>query len=146
MRFQKNSVHVTLKMIYANQWLAPRLRQLFAVGDAHKQRAYQPRTARNRNRVQILERDSGLFERFAHHWNDLAQVLARGQLRYHAAIFTVKRNLRCDDAGKNRIAAGNHGSGGLVTGRFNAQNDFALRGQEYASNLVASEFVMNMVA
>ena len=87
MRFQKNRVDVAFQMIYANERLAQRLGQHFAVGDAHQQRADQARTTRHRNRVQILQRDSGLFERFAHHWNDLAQVRAEYERLLSAAGF-----------------------------------------------------------
>ncbi len=146
MRFQKYRVNVAFQMIYADQRLPQRLRQHFAIRDAHQQRAHQARTARHRHRIQIPQRDSGLLQRFAYYRNDLAQMFARRQLRHHAAIFPVNGNLRSDDAGKNRIAAGNHRRRSLVAGRFNPQNDFAVRGQENASNLVAPEFAMNMVA
>ena len=143
MRFEKNSVDVAFEVIHGDQRLAQRLRQHFAVRDADQQRAHQPRTARHRDRVQILQRDSGLLQRFAHHRNDLTQVFARGQLRHHAAIFPVNRDLRCDDAGENRIAARDYGSGSLVARRLNPQNNFALLGQENASNFARRARVRN---
>ena len=63
-----------------------------------------------------------MFHRFAHHRHDLAQMLARGQFRHHAAIFAVNLDLRRHHARKNAAAAGDNGRGGFVAGRFDAEN------------------------
>ena len=113
-RFQKNRVDVAFEMVHADERYAQCLRQNFAIRDAYQQRSHQPGTACDSNRLQSLQCDSSLFQRFAHHRHNLSQMLARGKLRHNAAIFAVNRDLRCDDAGKNGIAVGNDRGGSLI--------------------------------
>ena len=130
MRLQKHGVNVAFEMIHADQRFAERLRQHFAVGHADQQRADQARAVRHRHRVHVAQRNVRLLDRFAHHRNDLPQMLARGELRHHAAVLAVNVGLRRDHARKNAASAGHDGRRRFVARRFNTENQvFVLRSQ-----------------
>ncbi len=110
------------EVIHGNQRFPERQRQHFAISQADEQRAYEPRTLRDADGVDISERDARLQHCFAHHRHDLPKMLARRQLRHHAAVFAVNVHLRCDDARQDRRAIGNNSRGCLIARRFNSQN------------------------
>ena len=122
---QQHRVNVPFEMIDGDQRQPLRKGQSLGVGDAHQQRSGQSRAAGHGDGVQIVKRDIGLGQRRAHHRDNGAQMLAAGQLRHHAAIARVGRNLRGDDRGERARAALDHGRGGLVAGGFNAEDQAA---------------------
>jgi hypothetical protein len=75
-----------------------------------------------------------LFESFAYHGYDLAQVLAGGELGDYAAVLPVDANLRGDHTRENALAAGHDGSGGLVARGFDAENARVLSSQAITSS------------
>jgi hypothetical protein len=81
-------------MIDRDQWLAERKRERLGIGDADEQRPSQPRPFSHGNRVKFSPREPGLGQRRAHHRHNIAQVFSRGELRHHAAVGRVRRNLR----------------------------------------------------
>ncbi len=97
-RFEQHRVHMPLEMIHPDERFAERHREHFAVGDANEERANQARAARDGNRIHITQLNARLPDRLAHHRHDLPQVLARGEFRHHAAIFSVDIDLRRDHA------------------------------------------------
>ena len=147
MRLQKYGVDVSFQVIHADQRLTERLRQHLAVRDSHQQRADQPRPVRDGHRVQIAQLHMRLLDRFADHGNDLPQMLARGQLRHHAAVLAVNLGLRRDHARKDPPAAGHDRRRGLVARRFDTENQALVQmlvrtfvcGHTHASILTAAQ-------
>ena len=128
-RLQKHRVDMALEMIDADQRLFQRHGERFAVGDADQKRADQARAARDGNGVESRQSDLRSLKSFAHNRHDLPQMLARGKLRNHAAIFAVNINLRRNDAGKNAAPIADNGRGGLVAGRLDAEDQIFVRSQ-----------------
>ena len=95
------------------------------VGDADEQRSGESGAGGDGDGVEIGEGDAGLGQRGADHGNDGAKMLAAGQLRHHAAVARVGRDLRGDDGGKRARAALDDGRGGLVAGGFDAEDEAA---------------------
>ena len=63
---------------------------------AHQQRADQPRAARDRDRLDVVEPRAGALERVGGHRVDQLEVVARRDLRHHAAVAGVQQALRGD--------------------------------------------------
>ncbi len=64
----------------------------------------------------------GVGQRLLDHRNDRFQVLAGGQLRNHAAVGAVDRDLGGHDAGEQPRGAVVDGGGGLVAGALDAED------------------------
>ena len=121
-RFQKNRMNVPFKMIHRHEWFPQRLRQRFSVCNSNEQRADQSRPLCHANRIHVRERQSRPRQGLAHHRHDLPQMLARSQLRHHAAIFPVNIDLRRNHAGQNLSPVGDHRRRRFIARRFNPQN------------------------
>ena len=67
--------------------------------------------------------DVRLGKRGANHGNNGAEMLAAGQLRHHAAIARMRRDLRSDDGGNCACAPLHNRRGGFVARAFNAENE-----------------------
>ena len=63
-----------------------------------QQRRDQARPLRDRDRVDLRQRDAGLAQRAVEHRRECGQMLARRKLRHHAAMRRMFRNLRRDAA------------------------------------------------
>ena len=121
-RFEEDSMDVTLKMIHRNERLIERMCESLAIGNADEERANEAGTLRNANRVKIGEGQPRLEKSLPDDGHDLAEVFARGKFGHDAAVFAVNINLRGDDAGKNFAAVRDDGGSGFIARRFNTEN------------------------
>jgi hypothetical protein len=69
----------------------------------------------------------GIAQGLAHDLDHRGQVLARGHLGHHAAVFGMDQNLRRDDVRTNALAVLDDGGGGFVTRGFDSQNQHEVR-------------------
>ena len=93
-RFQNHGVDVAFNMVDRDQRQAAGEGQRFGIGEAHQQGSHQAGPRGGGNGVQAAQRNRGPLQRFTHHGNDGAQVLARSQFRHYAAILAVGVHLR----------------------------------------------------
>ena len=84
-------------MVYAYQRLICRPGKRFACRKAHQQRAYKPRPVGYGNGVYFLQRHLCFGKRFIYYRQYVAYMVARGNFRHYAAVFTVNRHLRGND-------------------------------------------------
>ena len=109
-------------MIHGDQRKLIRKGERLGVSDAHQKRPSKARAGGDSDGIEIGERDVSLGQRGANHGNNGAEMLAAGQLRNHAAIARVRRDLRSDH-GRNGARAPLHNRrGSFVAGAFNAEN------------------------
>ena len=118
---QQHGVNMAFQVVDGDQRLLQGKRQRLGITDTHQQRSRQSGPLSHGQRVDRLVGLAGLRQRLAHHGHNRPQMLARGQLRHHAAIGLVGRNLREHDVGDNLLADAHHGGRGLVTGALDAE-------------------------
>ena len=80
-------------MVYRDRRNVPGERQRSANRGADQQRANQTRARRIRNGINILCRQPGFLERRLNQGDSFTHVVARGQLRHHAAVVSVQFHL-----------------------------------------------------
>ena len=80
---------VTLKMIDGDQRLAQGEGQRLGVGHTDQQCSRQAGAFGDRDGIEIGEADAGFGQRGADDGNDVAQMLAGGEFRNHAAVRSV---------------------------------------------------------
>jgi putative nucleotidyltransferase with HDIG domain len=119
---QQNRVNVPFEMVDGNQRLAKRKGQRFRVTDPHKQSPREPRSFSDGDGVEVTESDSCFAQSRAHHWDDIAKMFARSQLRNHSAIRRMRVYLRGDDIRQGLDSAPHDRCRGFVTGAFYAKN------------------------
>src|SRR5690348_236520 len=127
---QKNRMHVAFEVIHGHEGLSQREREDFSVSEADEKRADEARTLRHADCIDVSKFDSGLRGGFADDWDDLTQMLARSQLRHHAAILAMDVHLRRDNARQDFYAVGDDCGGRLIAGGFDSENSrghFTLR-------------------
>ena len=73
----------------------------------------------------VFQLQTGLRKRFAHYGHDLPQMLARSQLRNHAAVFAMDVDLRRDDTGQDFASVGDDCRRGFVARGFDSENSRA---------------------
>jgi hypothetical protein len=95
---QQNGVNMTLKVVYGDKRLFQSKGERLGIGDSNQKGACQAGAFCDRDRVQIVEADSGFVQCGTHHGNDIAQVLAGGKFRNHTAIRRMNGDLRGHDA------------------------------------------------
>ncbi len=77
----------------------------------------------HRDAVEIAQPHPGLRERPANDGHDHLEVAARGELGHDAAVGGVDIVLGGDDAREHLAPAVEHGGGGLVARRLDAEHD-----------------------
>ena len=97
-RFENYGMNVAFQVIHGDERLVERQGENFTVGHADEERAGEAGPLSDGDGVEIGERDFCLVERFAHDWDDFAEMFARGELGDNAAVFAVDVDLRGDDA------------------------------------------------
>ncbi len=115
-------MNVTLKVIHGNQRKMIRKSECLGVSDAHQERSGKARAGGDSDGIEIGKRKVRLGQRSANHGNDGAEMLAAGQLRHHAAVTRVRRDLRGDHGGNGARATLHDRRGSFVAGAFNAEN------------------------
>jgi len=128
-RFEDYGMNVAFEVIHGDERFAEREGENFAVGHADDEGAGEAGALGDGDGVDFSESDFCLVERFAHDWDDFAEMLARGQFGNNAAVFAVDVDLRGDDAGEDAAAVGDDSGGGFVTGGFDAEDQFFVRVQ-----------------
>src|SRR5713101_1920876 len=123
-RLQEYRVDMPFEMIHRDEWLTEFEGKDLAVRDADQQRADQSGPLRHADGVDFGEGKSRLRECFANDWNDLPQMLARGQLGNYPSIFAMDVHLRGDHDGQNVAAIGDDGCGGFVAGGFDSEDAY----------------------
>ena len=118
---EEGGVDVAFEVIHAHQGQAMHVGERFRHRAADEERAHQPRPVGDGDAAEIAQAHPGLAKRARHHGEDVLEVAPRGQLRHHAAIGAVHRVLGGDDLAQHLAAPVEHGGGGLVTGRLDAE-------------------------
>ena len=119
---EQHGMNVSFEMIHGDQRLVEGEGQRLGISDSDQQGARQPRPLGHRQRVNRLIGLPGIGQSFANHRHNRLQMLARSQLRNHAAIRLVRGDLREDDIRDDSLSRIHHRRGGLIAGAFNAEN------------------------
>jgi hypothetical protein len=115
-------------VIDGDERLANRPRRRFRERHADQQGTDQTRPLRHRDRVKVVPAGAAIRERALDDAADVAHVLARRELRHHAAPFAMDVDLRRDDVGSDLPAVLSVGAAldqcgrGLVARGFNPQD------------------------
>ena len=113
---------VALDVVDRDERLARRVRQRLRRGDADEQRAHQARAVGYGDGVHVRKGHVCLFEALVHDRVHALHMLAGGDLRHHAAVHRVQRNLRGDDRGDDLPAVADDRRRRLVAAGFNRQD------------------------
>ena len=99
-------------------------RQCSRLGKIHadEQRADKAGRIGHGDGVQLAARQAGVLQRLLGKTVDGLNMLARGDLRHNAAVFTVQRNLRGDTVRQDTPSVLYDGNGSLVAGGFNGKD------------------------
>ena len=119
---QQNSVDVPLEMINSDERLLDGIGERLGVTQPNQQRPREPGPLGHRNSIDRLVRPACLVERLAHHGNDGAQMLARGQFWHHPTVGAMGDELGINDIGDQLLPRAHHRSGGFVAGALDAEN------------------------
>jgi len=111
-------------VVHGDERLAEAEGEGLGEGDTDEQSSGESRAFGDGDRVQIRIAYAGSLRGFAQHRKDGAKVLAAGQLGHNSAVVAV-HELRGDNVGQHLATAANHGYRGLVTGGFDAEDEFA---------------------
>ena len=101
--------------------------QRLRVGNTDQQCTRQAGTLGNGDGIEIGEVDPGFGQRSADDRNDIAQMLAGGEFRNHAAIRRVGCDLRGHDTRERVAPALHYRCSRLITGAFDGENQAAAR-------------------
>jgi|SRR6516164_839567 hypothetical protein len=110
-------------MVHGDQRLFERESKAFGITDSDKQRAGEAGTLGDSDGVDGCIALAGVFQCFANHRNDGAQMLAGSKLGHYTTVRVMGGDLRIDDVGDQLFAGTYNGSGGFVTGAFNAEDE-----------------------
>ena len=77
-RFENYGVNMAFEMIHCDERLVKRQGENFAIGHADEECSGEARALGDGDGVEVSESDFCLVERFAHDWDDFAEMLARG--------------------------------------------------------------------
>ena len=116
-------MNMTFEMIHGDQRKMIRKGECLGVSDAHQKRSRKARAGGHSDGIEIGERNVRFVKRGTNHGNDGAKMLAAGQLRHHAAVTRVRRDLRSDHGGDRARATLYDRRGSFVAGAFNAENE-----------------------
>lgn len=118
----EDGVNVALKMVDGDEGLAGSEGQRLGIKDADQERSGETGALRDGDGVKVFEADAGLGHGGADDRDDVAQMLAAGELGDDAAIVGVQGDLAGDDVGQGLRTGANDGGGGLVAGGFDAED------------------------
>ena len=104
---------------------------------AHEERAHQPRPHGHRHAADVGEADTRLAERLLHQRVERLHVRASGHLGHDATEAFVQVDLGGDEVRAQLEAVFDHGDGGLVARRLDAQRDH--EGRTISGRLAAIE-------
>src|SRR5699024_12327300 len=84
--------------------------------------AHQSGTISDSHRIDIVQSNFRLLQRFLNDLVDFFNMLSRCDLRYHASIKFMQFYLRRNNVGTDLPAVSHHGGGCFIAGTFNCQN------------------------
>ncbi len=113
---------MAFQMVDADQRFLQGVGESLGIAQAHQQRARQTRALGDGEGVDGLVGAACIFEGFANDRNDGAQMLARSQLRHHAAVGLVGGDLRVDDVRDQLFAGAHDGRRRLVARALDAED------------------------
>ncbi len=131
---QQVGKQVALQMIDAHQRFAGSIRKALGKGDTHHQGTHQARTlrhahggkfARRNGSARKTQRRCGILECRIHDAHDDLNVLARGDLGYHAAKTGMEINLRRHLVGQHLAVRIDNCHGCLVAGTLDGKHQAA---------------------
>jgi hypothetical protein len=93
MRFKKHCVNVTFQMIDGDEGLVKLGGQNLAVGYSYQKRTYEPGPLSHADGIDVSKIEGCLEKGLTNDWNDLPQVLPRGQFGDDTAILAVNIEL-----------------------------------------------------
>ena len=96
--------------------------EALGAGDADQQRADESRRARDGDGIDIGELHASVGERAVHERKEVLQMLARRDLRHHAAERLMALDLRRDVVHAHAAVVVHEGHGRLIARRFDPQN------------------------
>ena len=94
---QQDSMNMSFKMIHRNQRNFPRKGYRLGIGNTHEQSPSQSRPTGHSDSVKIGQTTPSLSQRSTRNRDNIAQVLAAGQLRHNPAVRRMRRDLRGDN-------------------------------------------------
>jgi len=121
-RLQHRRQQMPFQVVHRDQSGPRGRRQPGGKGAAHQQGSDQSRAGGVGDAVDILPFQAGGVEGFRHQGVDAASMVARRQLRHHAAVFGVHRRLAVQDVRQQPALAVIDGRGGLVAGGLDAED------------------------
>ena len=121
--FQEDGVDVAFEVVDSDEGLVEGEGEGFGVEDADEERAGEAGAFGDGDSVEIGEGDAGLGDGLADDGDDVAQVLARGELGDDSAVGGVKGDLGGDDVREDLGAGADDGGGGLVATAFDAEDE-----------------------
>ena len=107
-----------MQMVDRDERKAPRPRDRLRGRDADEERADEARPARDRHRVDSVQRRAGLDERLLDHRRDELEMPARRDLRHDASVARVEIGLGGDDVREDPPVLRDDRSRSLVAGRL----------------------------
>lgn len=119
----KHGEDVAFEVIDGEEGFAQGEGEGFGTGDADKQSTGEPGAGGDGDGVELTGGCSGACQGFPDNGNDVAEVLAAGELRNHAAVEGMEVNLAGDNRGEGLSAVPDHGGRCLVTGGLNAEDE-----------------------
>ena len=120
--FEQDGMDVSFEVIDGDQRFIERESQRLGVSDSDQQGAGQPRPLGHGQGVNGLISLSGVSQCFANHRHNRLQMLARSQLRHHAAIGLVGGDLRKHHVRDDFFSRIHDRCSRLIAGAFNAEN------------------------
>ena len=121
---------VPVEVVDRHEREPPRPGERLGRGKADEERPDQARTARDGDRVDVVQARAPPGERLAENGSDQLEVSARRDLGDDAAVARVQVGLRGDDVGEDTPVARDEGGGRLVAGGLDPE-DLRLRRESF---------------
>jgi hypothetical protein len=121
-RFEHRREQVALHVVHADRGHAPGPGQAAPDAGAHEQRPDQPGAGRVGHPVELAGRGPGVGQHPFNQRQQLAHVIARGELRHHPAELGVQAHLAVERVREQAPPRVDDGNAGLVAGSFDAEN------------------------
>src|SRR5574344_1143554 len=116
------SVHVAEHVVHGDERFICRPGERLAKSKSHKKRSHETRAVCCSNCINIIERKVRSNERLLYYRQDPLRVLAARNLRHHAFIYLMKRNLSCNNIAQNGASVFNNSARRFIAGTFYTKN------------------------
>jgi len=119
---EERGEQMALEMVHADRRDAEPESKAVRERRADEERAREPRTLREGDRIQLALRGAGSMQHRAHEGKYAPDVVSRRELGHHAAVLIVQRHLRVQRMRQQAAIAVVDGYAGFVTGSLDAQH------------------------